>query len=214
MSQPTKGLQHDEPFKRVQDVIRARLVDILGTMGVENPEISFEIPPDPKFGDLSSPTCMGLARVLKQNPRQIATSVKEEFDRDIPSLVYKLEIAGPGYLNFFLKWDSYITLTREAIIGHGKKFGEIDDGAGKKVIVEHTSANPNKPIHLGTARCAVLGDIAGRVLAMGGYNVEIDNYIDDLGRQVAVMLHGYRHFKDTIEREPGQKDDYFLGLIY
>ncbi|MHA1792287.1 MAG: arginine--tRNA ligase domain-containing protein, partial [Promethearchaeota archaeon] len=65
-----------------------------------------------------------------------------------------------------------------------------------------------------TARCAVLGDIAARVLRVAGYDVEVANYIDDLGRQVAVMIHGYLNFKDQVEKKVNFKDDYYLGLIY
>ena len=105
-------------------------------------------------------------------------------------------------------------MVHEQIATQGDRFGYVDIGKGKKVTVEHTSANPNKPIHLGTARCAVLGDLAGRLLKMAGYDVEVENYVDDLGRQIAVLLHGYNRHKAEIERKPGDKADYYFGLVY
>nr|MDO8114965.1 arginine--tRNA ligase [Candidatus Sigynarchaeota archaeon] len=204
----------DDPIKHVQDSISQSLQNALKALGISYGEITFEIPPDPKFGNFSTPLCMGLARTLKKNPRQIATDVKGQLDKIKMDLVSKVEIAGAGYLNFYLNWEQFIRIVHELIVTQGDNYGHVNLGKGKKVVVEHTSVNPNKPIHLGTARCAVLGDLTGRLLKMAGYNIEIENYIDDLGRQVAVMLHGYQHYKDAVEKKPGDKDDYYLGLVY
>src|SRR5271157_1700918 len=203
-----------DPMTQVQDNITRSLKAALETMGVGETEVSFETPPDPSLGDISTPLCMGLARTLKKNPRQIANDVKTQLDAMDMLMVSKIEVAGAGYLNFYLNWGQFMMLVHEQIAAQGDRYGCITMGAGKKVVVEHTSVNPNKPIHLGTARCAVLGDLTGRLLKMAGYEVEIENYVDDLGHQVAVMLHGYEHFKDEVERNSSDKDDFFLGLVY
>lgn len=198
----------------VRDIVAGAVATVLTSMGAPDVAIVLETPPDPKLGDLSTPACMSLARALKRNPRAIATDVQERLAGCSIPFIRAIEIAGPGFLNFFLDWDAFTGLVHDVISAMGVRYGIVTVGNGKKVIVEHTSANPNKPIHLGTARCAVLGDVAGRLLRMAGYTVEIVNYVDDLGRQVAVMLHGYRHFKDQVVRAQGDKDDYFLGLVY
>ncbi|MHA1679643.1 MAG: arginine--tRNA ligase [Promethearchaeota archaeon] len=204
----------NDPLLHVQQQIMCVLDSVLKELGVPDASITFEIPPDHKFGDLSTPVCMGLAKILKKNPREIAQSVVTGVDGIKPAIVERVAIAGPGYVNFFLKWSEFTGLIHHSIATLKGNYGKINVGDGKKVIVEHTSANPNKPIHLGTARCAVIGDLVGRILRMAGYKVEIENYIDDLGRQVAVLLHGYRNFKDDVERSEDDKDDYYLGLVY
>jgi len=198
----------------IHDAIKTALGSALNAIGAGTPEITIEIPPDPKFGDLSCPVCMGLARVLKKNPRQIATDVRAKLDAGKIDWIARVEVAGSGYLNFYLEWTQFMEMVHDHIARSGDRFGFVDAGKGKKVIVEHTSANPNKPIHLGTARCAVIGDIAGRLLKMAGYKVEGENYVDDLGRQIAVLLHGYNQHKAEVVRNPGDKADYYLGLVY
>nr|MDO8117741.1 arginine--tRNA ligase [Candidatus Sigynarchaeota archaeon] len=203
-----------DPLGYIRAMLSGRVAQALDVLGVKDAPIVFETPPDPKFGDLSTPVCMGLAKILKKNPRQIASDLQGLVSKEKVPYISKIEIAGPGYLNFFFDPPAFIKLVHGSIGFCGDKYGASDLGDGKKVIVEHTSTNPNKPIHLGTARCAILGDLTARVLRLAGYIVEVENYIDDLGRQVAVLLHGYRAHKDKVIRSPGDKDDYFLGLVY
>ncbi len=203
-----------DPLGYIRAVLSRRLTKALDAFGVKDASLVFETPPDQKFGDLSTPVCMGLARTLKKNPRQIASDLQAFLSKETVPYISKIEIAGPGYLNFYYDPSAFMTLVHGTIGFLADKYGTSDMGDGKKVIVEHTSTNPNKPIHLGTARCAVLGDLTARVLRLAGYTVEVENYIDDLGRQVAVLLHGYRAHKDKVIRSPGDKDDYYLGLVY
>ncbi|MFX0098899.1 MAG: arginine--tRNA ligase [Candidatus Hodarchaeota archaeon] len=203
-----------DPISTIQDEIQTHLKKSLKSLKLHEIPIHFEIPPDPKFGDFSTPVCMGLAKQLKQNPREIAGNLKERLNIEDLRYISKVEIAGPGYLNFYLDWDKAITLIHDSIASKGNKYGYLDIGKNKKVIVEHTSVNPNKPIHLGNARCAILGDLTGRLLRIAGYDVEIDNYVDDLGAQVGVLVYGFRNFKADVEKKPEYKDDYYFGLIY
>ncbi|MHA1717706.1 MAG: arginine--tRNA ligase domain-containing protein, partial [Promethearchaeota archaeon] len=203
-----------DPIKIVEMEIKSAIDKILRGMNILDAEITFEIPPDPKFGDLSTSICMGLARTLKKKPREIATTMLEQLNASQLKYISKIEVAGPGYVNFYYDWTKFMSMIHSIITREGQNYGSSTAGRGKKVIVEHTSANPNKPIHLGTARCAILGDLVGRIMKFTGYDVEIENYVDDLGRQVAVLLYGYNNFKDKVPRFPDQKDDYYLGLIY
>ncbi len=168
------------------------------------------------FGDFETRICFPLAKLLHQAPHQIAEMIQSLVEMKNLPLFSKIEIAGPGYINFFINWEQFNKLILQQIIELQENYGNLSIGANQKAIVEHTSANPTKPLHMGTMRCAVLGDIIGRVLKKAGFNVEIENYMDDLGRQVAVLLWGSQQIdKGEYEKEaPDAKDDFKLGLLY
>jgi arginyl-tRNA synthetase len=172
-------------------------------------EIPLEVPRDPRFGDLSSTICFDLAKRKKKDPKEIAESLVRKIRGR--GLIEKVE-AVEGYLNFFLNKPRFIRDVLNKVLRKKKNYGKVNSGRGKKVIVEHTSPNPIKPLHMGTARCAVLGDVTARVLRKANYKVEVQNYIDDLGRQVAILLLGIRKF--FLPKKKGYKDDYWLGLNY
>ncbi|HEY2295018.1 MAG TPA: arginine--tRNA ligase [Thermoanaerobaculia bacterium] len=141
-----------------------------------------EVPPRRELGDLSSPAAMQLARVLKRNPRAIAEELAKALPR--PSLVRDVQIQGAGFLNFFLDRRAFAAALMDASL--------LDGGArGGKVVIEHTNINPNKAAHIGHLRNAVLGDVLGRSLKSLGYPVEIQNYIDDTGVQLADVVVGF-----------------------
>ena len=173
-----------------------------------------EEPPDTRLGDIASPISFHLAKKLRIPPMKISQKIVESKERIPLKLIDRIEVAGAGYLNFFINWPEYSKLVLVSIINEGRNYGSVDIGLGKKVIVEHTSANPTKPIHLGTMRCAVLGDVVSRLLRKCGFNVEVQNYMDDLGRQVAVLAWGYENIREKIPRKSEYKDDFWLGLIY
>ncbi|MFX1597936.1 MAG: arginine--tRNA ligase [Promethearchaeota archaeon] len=181
---------------------------------VKETELILEEPPDPRLGDLASPICFSLAKKSEKSPLEIAQTIAKEISISKNSLIGRVEVAGSGYLNFYINSDNFNSLVLESVGEMGDKYGSTEVGKGKKIIVEHTSANPNKPIHLGTLRCAVLGDILGRILKYAGYDVEIQNYMDDLGRQIAVMTWGYLNLKDKVPKEKHYKDDFWIGLLY
>ena len=144
-------------------------------------EVAFEVPPRRDLGDLAWPGALPLARVLKRSPRQIAETLAEK--TDWPDEVARVEIAGPGFINLFLERDRILMSSLA-----GLRDEETD--AAFKTIVEHTNINPNKAAHIGHLRNAVLGDILVRNLRHLGADVEIQNYIDDTGVQVADVVVG------------------------
>lgn len=149
--------------------------------GVEHEPV-LEVPPRRELGDLSSPAAMQLARVLKRNPRAIA----EELAAALPRRpqVRDVQIQGAGFLNFFLDRRAFAAAMLDASL--------LDGGVrGGKVVIEHTNINPNKAAHIGHLRNAVLGDVLGRSLKSLGYPVEIQNYIDDTGVQLADVVVGF-----------------------
>jgi arginyl-tRNA synthetase len=150
--------------------------------------VVLEVPPRRDLGDLAWPGALPLAKVLRRAPRQIAEVIADK--AEWPDSVERVEIAGPGFLNLFLD--------RNAILC-GLLTTAADDQAtsGEKVVVEHTNINPNKAAHIGHLRNAVLGDILVRCLRHLGHQVEVQNYIDDTGVQVADVVVGVLHLPTT-----------------
>ena len=156
------------------------------TLGIEPGNIPLTYPPSAAMGDLASPVCFELARVARKPPRAIAESIASAFQ---PGEVFrKLEVAGGGYLNAFLKRDLFL---RRWLTADREPEGSVPG----KIIVEHTNINPNKAAHIGHLRNAVLGDTLVRYLRQLGHSVEVQNYIDDTGVQVADLLVGFRHIR-------------------
>jgi arginyl-tRNA synthetase len=146
-----------------------------------------ERPPKIEMGEAASPVCFELAKRLRRAPRQIA----QEIATGIAPIagIARIEVAGAGYLNaYFDRADFLANVQREA------RAKIVGDGAGK-IIVEHTSINPNKAAHIGHVRNAVLGDTIARILRYAGGAVQVQNYIDNTGVQVADVVIGFVHME-------------------
>lgn len=147
------------------------------------PDFSIEVPADAKNGDFSANAAMACARTFHNNPRKIGETVLDYLDTgDLP--VEKCEIAGAGFINFYLSSDFYAAVLTEAL-EKGEHFGESDFGGGERINVEFVSANPTGPMHMGNARGGALGDCLAAVLQKAGYYVEREFYINDAGNQIA-----------------------------
>ena len=149
--------------------------------------VALERPPKIEMGEAASPVCFELAKRLKKSPRQIAQEIANGF-RKVDGIA-KLEVAGGGYLNAFFDRAAFWTSVR------AEQSSEPPVASGKKIIVEHTSINPNKAAHIGHVRNAVLGDSTARILRHAGSNVQIQNYIDNTGVQVADVVIGFLHLE-------------------
>ncbi len=141
-----------------------------------------EVPPRRELGDLAFPAALHLARELKKPPRAIGEELADGFEA--PAFVERVQVEGPGYLNVFLD------RSRCAAELLGAPLVAFPPRAGDKVIVEHTNINPNKSAHIGHLRNAVLGDVMARLLTALGHPVEVQNYIDDTGVQLADVVVG------------------------
>ena len=144
-----------------------------------------ELPRQAAHGDLATPVCFTLARSLRRPPRQIATELVAE----LPAVegIASLEVAGAGYVNARLDRASYLQGVLDGI--------PAPTSDPSKVIVEHTNINPNKAAHIGHLRNAVLGDTLVRMLRALGRPVEVQNYIDNTGVQVADVVVGFRYLR-------------------
>src|SRR5450631_2016305 len=144
------------------------------------------------MGEFALPVSFELAKRLRKAPRKIAEEIVAEFP--LPEGFDKLEVAGAGYINARLKRDvAARALASDETIGTTGHAGEGAANVSGKILVEHTSINPNKAAHIGHLRNAILGDTFVRLLRAAGHAVDIQNYIDNTGVQVADVVVGFVH---------------------
>ncbi len=179
-------------------------------------EIILEYPPKTEMGDLAFPIAFEIAKRLKastgtkQNPRQLADKIRAELTTI--EGVARIETAGAGYINFFLDRGVFFHNVFNA-----EKSLKLDEITGGKLIVEHTSINPNKAAHIGHVRNAVLGDTIVRMLKASGEEVETHNYIDNTGVQVADVVVGFKYIeKKSLEEVAAitEQFDYYCWDLY
>ena len=146
------------------------------------PEFTVEIPADKKNGDFATNAAMAGAKAFRSAPRKIAEALVKNIDLS-NTYMKSCEIAGPGFINFFLAPNYYSDVLKE-VITKGEKYGRSDFGKGEKVMVEFVSANPTGPMHMGNARGGALGDCLSAVLDAAGYDVWREFYVNDAGNQI------------------------------
>ncbi|HPZ00276.1 MAG TPA: arginine--tRNA ligase [Clostridiales bacterium] len=169
-----------------------------------------EVPASRENGDFSANVAMTNGRLFKMAPRQAATLIAEALSLS-GTYFSKVEVAGPGFMNFFLTDRYYADILLE-IRQAGTAYGRSDFGAGKRVLVEFVSANPTGPMHMGNARGGALGDCLAAVLDYAGYQVEREFYINDAGNQIdkfalSLDVRYLQHFKGE-EAVPLPEDSY------
>lgn len=199
----------NDMIEKAKKEVKEIVLKALGTAIAENalpaepvPDFTVEIPKDTAHGDFSCNAALVSAKAFRSNPRAIATAISERAYLD-GTMFDKIEVAGPGFINFFVsgKWFSE---TVEKVIALGADYGKVDLGKGKKVLVEFVSANPTGPMHIGNARGGAIGDCLSSLLEYAGYYVEREFYINDAGNQVnkfglSLDIRYRQHFGDDIE---------------
>lgn len=195
-------------FQLILDEIKNNLKKILNDLSISDVNFSVEVA-KPGFGDVSSNIAFLLAKELKKNPKEIMQILFEKYSQCSSTLVLKTEAHPSGYLNFFADWTKLGKLILSE--SYLDTFGAVDIGNNSNIIVEHTSVNPNKALHIGHIRNIVVGDTVSRILTKANYNVHVLNYIDDSGLQVADIIVGFKHFKFDEEPPNGKKFDHYCG---
>jgi arginyl-tRNA synthetase len=187
-------LPHKQIELKLQNAVRAVLPDADVSAVLVRPC------PDPKFGDYQSNALMSLAKTRKMNPRQLAADVLAKLDNS--EFCEKVEIAGAGFLNFRLK-NSALAQTLEAAARGEHLFFE-KAAAPKTVVIDFSSPNVAKPMHVGHIRSTILGDCLARTLRLLGHRVVTDNHIGDWGTQFGMLLLGWKHHlkPDALRAEP------------
>jgi len=167
--------------KEIVRMLRESLV----SLGMDsNVEIEVQVPKQESFGDISTPLAMGLSRQLRKPPRKIAEDIAD-FLKD-SALFEKIDIAGPGFINFTFSRSYLYGAVKELLSGEKTIFRE-DIGQGRRVLVEYVSANPTGPLHVGHARGAAVGNALCNLLEESGFSVVREYYINDAGRQVKLL---------------------------
>jgi len=155
-------------------------------------DIELEVPPKPDMGDYAFP-CFSLAKIYKKNPNEIANELSTKIKTN--KFITEIKAIGP-YLNFFVNKDSLTEGTLIKILKEKDKYGSSNIGKNKKIILEHTSINPNASPHVGRARNALIGDALARVLRFQKYKVEVHYYVNDIGKQIAMLVLASKNKKN------------------
>jgi len=201
------------PFANLRDECGKVLGDAVQTA---YPQLSvslspLELPPDPRFGQLSSSICFGYAADLGASPTEIAEEILRKIDLSPCKLVESARAEGAGYINFYADFSTLSSLTVESAKVLDAEYGYVKTTKPERIIVEHTSVNPIHPIHIAHARNSVLGSSLARILEASGHEVFRHYYVDDVGRQSAVVAYGYAKMWRP---KPDGKPDHFIGTIY
>lgn len=173
-------------------------------------EINLENTKDPSFGDYASNLAMVLAPIIKEKPRKIAQILVDNIS-DPDHLIEKVEIAGPGFMNFFVREQVLVGIL-EKIDREGDQYGKSAIGKGQRVQVEFVSANPTGPLHIGHARGAVIGDVISNILTASGYSVSKEYYINDVGKQMNTLGRSVLlRYKELCGVQVEFPDDHYRG---
>jgi arginyl-tRNA synthetase len=177
------------------------------------PEIQFDVsePPRKEFGDLTCNVAFPLSKQLKMPPPKIAQELISHIKPDLGqfSLVSSVEPHPAGYLNFRANYAELSAGTLSSIMS-GENYGHVRLGK-KRVVIEHTSVNPNKALHVGHMRNVILGDTLYRIMKAAGQDVTVLNYVDDSGLQVADIIIGFKYAGFPVEPPDGRKFDQYCG---
>ena len=200
-------------YQTLTNRLRAALAAHIGERYGVTLDVVLDRPPKLEMGEAASPVCFELAKRLKKAPRQIAQEIAGSLAK-IEGIV-RVEVAGGGYLNSYFDRGAFW----ESVLKEAEEPGQAAEASQQKIIVEHTSINPNKAAHIGHVRNAVLGDTMVRILRYAGERVQIQNYIDNTGVQVADVVIGLLHMEErtatnvmALAREP--RFDYYCWDLY
>lgn len=194
-----------DPFKTFKGQTVEALAEALAKLGVKA-EPTLERPPE-GMGDLAFP-CFPLAKTMRKAPNAIAQELASKVEPR--GMMERVEAKG-GYVNFYVRFEDLAQVALEDAVGRKDGFGK-GDSRGVRILLEHTSANPTGPLHVGRARNPIIGDTIARVLRMAGYDLTTEFYVNDVGRQVVIMTWGVKHLR--LEQEPERDADHYRHVLY
>lgn len=195
--------------KQTENVLKEKILGALALATqkgelpqADAPEFNIEKPANKANGDYSANVAMAGARVYRKAPREIAQIILDNLDLD-GTVFDRAEIAGPGFMNFFLAQKFYVDVLKD-VFACGENYGDSDYGKGKRVIVEFVSANPTGPMHIGNARGGAIGDCLASVLAKAGFEVSREFYVNDAGNQIekfatSLEVRYLQHYDSSVE---------------
>jgi arginyl-tRNA synthetase len=178
------------------------------------PVIEFDVsePPQKGFGDLSCNVAFLLSKHLKKPPQKIATELAESIRLHIQNSYILSTTTAAGYLNFKANYAWFSPATLSFALSNPQKYGYHDSGQGKHIVIEHTSVNPNKALHVGHMRNVIIGDTLYRIMKATNHKTTVLNYVDDSGAQIADIVVGFK-FAGFPVNPPAknQKFDHYCG---
>ncbi|MCS7142242.1 MAG: arginine--tRNA ligase [Aigarchaeota archaeon] len=189
--------------------------ELMERVGVRDPRI--EISKDPAFGEVTSTSPFELARKTSRKPIEIAEDVAgkiREITKAGDLIIADAMAAKPGFINFTVNWLKYARVILDEIREEGERYGLSDHGRGATVLIEHTSVNPNKPLHLGHGRNVIIGDTLYRLFRAMGYRTVVVNYIDDSGNQMADIHVAFKRLGYKVDPPSGERYDEYCGRVY
>ena len=170
-------------------------------------EIRLDFPPNPDLGDLASTISFDLAKKLRKAPNLLSVEVAEAIN--VHDIFEKVVAVGP-YVNFYVDYSKFAKALLDKIDDNYGQLSAVDE----KIVLEHTSANPNGPLHVGHVRNSIFGDSLNRLLTLAGREVETQYYVNDMGRQIAIIVFGITELGLKIEEQEGDKIDHKIGRLY
>lgn len=198
----------------LNEALKTALTDTIRNVFPEQDEheVTIEYPADLVHGDYSCNSALKLAKMVQKSPREVAGEIVEA----LPELdwVHAVEIAGPGFINFWIKPD-YLVGELRSMLQQGERYGRNSSGKGKKVVIEYSSPNTNKPMHLGHARNNVLGMGVANLLEANGYEVIKTQIVNDRGIHICKSMLAYQKWgRETSPESMDKKGDHFVGNYY
>lgn len=202
-------------LNKINDALKQQLDSLLKENSAEDnslsSKINLEINKTFKFGEFSSNMAMQLAKPLKKNPRQIASDIAQGLEKELPkNLISKIEIAGPGFINFYIAEEQISVLLKE-ILEKKENYGK-QAPKGEKILMEYVSANPTGPLTLAHARQAAVGDTMANIFTYAGYEVLREYYLNDRGLQIETLGKStYARYLELLGESVTFEENYYQG---
>ena len=191
--------------------IRLGVKQICDRLGYPETEFDVAEASRPEFGDVSCNIGFLLAKALKKRPFDIAQTLAEEYNKNSKKYVLEVFAHNSGYLNFTSNYSLFVPeVIRASLLSD---YGKVYLGKNSRMVVEHTSVNPNKALHVGHVRNIIIGDTIARILHKASYDVSVLNYVDDSGLQVADIIVGFKYGGFSDKAPEGQKFDHYCGDV-
>jgi len=195
----------------MKQIIENKIKEVLKNLGIsEDVPFSIEHPEDLKNGDYSTNVAMVCAKKLGMNPKELSEKIKNEFGKNLPKEIEKVEIAGPGFINFYLGRE-FFTESIENILNEKENWGKNNLLDEKKVMVEYTQPNPFKPFHIGHLMSNAIGESISRIVEFSGAKTIRANYQGDVGPHVAKAI--YILIKEGYDTNFARAENVSLGEI-
>jgi arginyl-tRNA synthetase len=201
------------PYLEMMDEAYRVLGMALRKLGLTNMPIKLEPPPHPSLGDLSTAVAFEASKVLGVRPAEAAELIKANIEMSGFRLIGGLDAVG-GYLNVRARDEEYVKGIITQVAEQGNDYGSRPPSTKRKILVEHTNSNPNKALHMGIIRNSVLGDTLARLLRFMGHEVQVVNYVDDSGAQVADNVVAHLFLGYPLAAPEGMKYDHYCGSVY